>query len=291
MLSFQGIILKLLDFWANQGCVLLQAYDLEMGAGTTHPSSVLYALGPKPWRMAFVQPSRRPGDGRYGANPNRLLRYYQFQVILKPAPFNVQDLLLQSYQALGLDLLHNDLRFVEDDWANPSLGAAGLGWEVWFNGMEITQFTYFQQVGGMDCEVIPAEITYGLERIAMCVQGKERISDLIWNTPQGLDATTYGEMSERSEQEFSQWYFEKAPIHIVERHFEDALYCADALLKDGLALPAYDQCIQANHLFNMLEARGAIGVSGRAQYVQRVRSHVSRCCAAWISDPLTSCNA
>ncbi len=277
--SFQEIILRLSGFWAAQGCVILQPYDMEMGAGTFHPATTLRALGPKPWRAAYVQPSRRPADGRYGENPNRLQHYYQYQVILKPSPADPQALLLDSYRALGIDPLLHDIRFVEDDWESPTLGAWGLGWEVWCDGMEVTQFTYFQQVGGIAVGLPSAELTYGLERLAMYVQGVENVYDLDYNGR----GVTYGDVFLRAEQEFSAHNFEAADIAMLSRHFADAEAECAALLGRGLALPAYDQCIKASHRFNLLDARGAISVTERAAYIGRVRTLAKACCDAWVA--------
>jgi len=278
--SLQELILILQRFWAEQGCILLQPYDLEVGAGTFHPATTLRALGPEPWRAAYVQPSRRPTDGRYGENPNRLQHYYQFQVILKPSPEDLQDLYLQSLEAIGIDPLAHDIRFVEDDWESPTLGAWGLGWEVWCDGMEITQFTYFQQVGGFDCDPVSGELTYGLERLAMYVQGVENVYDLDFN---GL-GFTYGEVFLQSEREFSQFNFEMADAERLFRHFADAeAECRSLLAADPpLALPAYDQCLKASHLFNLLDARGVISVTERAAYIGRVRALARGCCEAWL---------
>jgi glycyl-tRNA synthetase alpha chain len=275
--TFQDLILTLQTFWAEQGCLLLQPYDVEMGAGTFHPATTLRALGPRPWRAAYVQPSRRPKDGRYGENPNRLQHYYQFQVILKPAPSDVLDMYLQSIRAIGIDPLRHDIRFVEDDWESPTLGAWGLGWEVWCDGMEITQFTYFQQVGGFDCDPISAEITYGLERLAMYVQGVEFVYDLAFN-----ERLRYGEVFHQSEREFSAFDFEYADTSILFRHFEDAEKECKSLVAAKLALPAYDQCIKASHCFNLLDARGVISVTERAAYIGRVRTLAKACCEAWL---------
>ena len=281
--TFQELILTLQSFWAAQGCLLLQPYDVEMGAGTFHPATTLRALGPRPWRAAFVQPSRRPSDGRYGENPNRLQHYYQYQVILKPAPENVLDIYLESIRAIGLDPAHHDLRFVEDDWESPTLGAWGLGWEVWCDGMEITQFTYFQQVGGIDCDPVSAEITYGLERLAMYVQGVEFVYDLKFN-----EQFRYGEVFHQSELEFSAFNFESADTSLLFKHFEDAEKECKALVGGNrkLALPAYDQCIKASHLFNLLDARGVISVTERAAYIARVRALAKACCEAWLSSAM-----
>jgi glycyl-tRNA synthetase alpha chain len=276
--SFQALILRLQNFWADQGCVILQPYDVEMGAGTFHPATTLRALGPKPWRAAYVQPSRRPSDGRYGENPNRLQHYYQFQVILKPAPRDSQDIYLSSLEALGIDAKRHDIRFVEDDWESPTLGAWGLGWEVWLDGMEVTQFTYFQQVGGIECDPVSTELTYGLERLAMYVQGVENVYDLDYN---GL-GVKYGDVFKRAEREFSAYNFEYADIPLLFRHFADAETECKALLDRRLALPAYDQCIKASHAFNLLDARGAISVTERAAYIGRVRALAKSCCETWL---------
>jgi glycyl-tRNA synthetase alpha chain len=278
--SFQDLILVLQRYWAEQGCVILQPYDVEVGAGTFHPATTLRALGPEPWRAAYVQPSRRPTDGRYGENPNRLQHYYQFQVILKPSPEDIQDLYLKSLAAIGIDPLAHDLRFVEDDWESPTLGAWGLGWEVWCDGMEITQFTYFQQVGGFDCQPVAGEITYGLERLAMYVQGVDNVYELDFNGR----GVTYGEVFLQSEREFSAFNFEAADTERLFRHFADAeAECQSLLGRDPpLTLPAYDQCLKASHLFNLLDARRVISVTERAAYIGRVRALARACCAAWL---------
>jgi glycyl-tRNA synthetase alpha chain len=278
-LNFQKLILTLYEFWGRQGCVLLQPYDVEMGAGTFHPATTLRALGPKPWRAAYAQPSRRPTDGRYGENPNRVQHYYQFQVIMKPSPDNAQELLLDSYRALGLDPLRHDFRFVEDDWESPTLGAWGLGWEVWCDGMEVGQFTYFQQVGGIPVALPSFEMTYGLERLAMYVQDKASIFDLDFNGT----GVTYGDVFLRAEREYSAFNFEKADTGMLMRHFADAEMECGALLADRLALPAYDQCIKASHLFNLLDARGVISVAERASYIGRVRTLAKGCCETWLA--------
>jgi len=280
--SFQDLILVLQRYWAEQGCVILQPYDVEVGAGTFHPATTLRALGPEPWRAAYVQPSRRPTDGRYGENPNRLQHYYQFQVILKPSPEDIQERYLKSLEAIGIDPLAHDLRFVEDDWESPTLGAWGLGWEVWCDGMEITQFTYFQQVGGFDCQPVSGEITYGLERLAMYVQGVDNVYELGFNG-QGV---TYGDVFLQSEREFSAFNFEAADTERLFRHFADAeAECRSLLERDPpLALPAYDQCLKASHLFNLLDARRVISVTERAAYIGRVRALACACCEAWLRD-------
>ena len=276
--TFQGLILTLQNYWAAQGCLILQPYDMEVGAGTSHPATTLRALGEKPWRAAYVQPSRRPKDGRYGENPNRLQHYYQFQVILKPSPIDVQDIYLQSLKTLGIDPKRHDIRFVEDDWENPTLGAWGLGWEVWCDGMEVTQFTYFQQVGGFDCSPVSAEITYGLERLAMYVQGVENVYDLKFN-----EHFRYGEVFHQAEIEYSKYNFEHSDAEILKHHFEDAEKECNSLLAAGLALPAYDQCLKASHNFNLLDARGVISVTERAAYIGRVRTLAKAACEAWLS--------
>ena len=283
--SFQSLILELQRFWAEQGCVILQPYDLEVGAGTFHPATTLRSLGPKPWRAAYVQPSRRPTDGRYGENPNRLQHYYQFQVILKPSPADVQARYLESLARLGIDAKAHDIRFVEDDWESPTLGAWGLGWEVWCDGMEVTQFTYFQQVGGSDCNPVSAEITYGLERLAMYVQGVDNVYELNWNGAEGADKVLYGDVFQQAEREFSAFNFEHADTDILQRHFIDAEKECQALLDltPALPLPAYDQCMKSSHLFNLLDARGVISVTERAAYIGRVRALSKACCEAWLA--------
>jgi glycyl-tRNA synthetase alpha chain len=277
--SFQALILRLHDYWSRHGCVILQPYDVEMGAGTFHPATTLRALGPRPWRAAYVQPSRRPTDGRYGQNPNRLQHYYQYQVIMKPSPEDAQDLLLGSYRELGLDPLLHDFRFVEDDWESPTLGAWGLGWEVWCDGMEVGQFTYFQQVGGIPVALPSFEMTYGLERLAMYVQDVDNVYDLDFNGA----GVTYGDVFLRAEREYSAFNFEYADTALLTRHFKDAEGECAALLQHGLALPAYDQCIKASHLFNLLDARGVISVTERASYIARVRGLAKGCCEAWVA--------
>ncbi|MEE8516826.1 MAG: glycine--tRNA ligase subunit alpha [Alphaproteobacteria bacterium] len=281
--SFQDLILALQAFWAGQGCVILQPYDMEMGAGTFHPATLLRSLGPKPWRCAYVQPSRRPTDGRYGDNPNRLQHYYQFQVVLKPSPADVQEVYLESLEVLGITGDQHDIRFVEDDWESPTLGASGLGWEVWCDGMEVTQFTYFQRIGGIDCAPVPVELTYGLERLAMYVQGVENVYDLDWNGADGEGKVSYGDVFLRAEREFSAYNFEYADTTALGRQFADAEAACAQLLGEGLVLPAYDQCIKASHLFNLLDARGVISVTERAAYIARVRKLAMGCCEAWIA--------
>jgi glycyl-tRNA synthetase alpha chain len=290
-LSFQGVILELQRYWAAQGCVILQPLDLEVGAGTFHPATALRALGPQPWKAAYVQPSRRPTDGRYGENPNRLQHYYPLQVILKPAPADSQDLYLNSLAAIGIDASRHDIRFVEDDWESPTLGAWGLGWEVWLDGMEVSQFTYFQQVGGIECDPVSTELTYGLERLAMYVQGVESVYDLDFNGVEGVGRISYGDVFLRAEKEYSAYNFERADTELLFRHFAEAEKECKALLGEGdaganrrkLALPAYDQCLKSSHLFNLLDARGVISVTERAAYIGRVRALARACCEAWLA--------
>ncbi len=265
--TFQEIVMSLQKFWGKYGCVLLQPYDLEVGAGTFHPATTLRSLGPNPWKAAYVQPSRRPTDGRYGENPNRLQHYYQFQVIIKPSPKNIKNIYLKSLAAIGIDVKKHDIRFVEDDWESPTLGAAGLGWEVWCDGMEITQFTYFQQMTGIDCKPVPVELTYGLERICMFVQGKKNVFDIEWNS----EGVKYKDIFHQSEKEFSAYNFEYADTKILLLNFEHAENECKSLLNKKLALPAYDQCLKASHIFNLLDARGIIGVAERANYIDRIR--------------------
>ena len=275
MPSFQQIILKLQQYWAAQGCALLQPYDMEVGAGTSHTATFLRAIGPEPWRAAYVQPSRRPKDGRYGQNPNRLQHYYQYQVVLKPAPDDILDLYLGSMEALGFDLRQNDIRFVEDDWENPTLGAWGLGWEVWLNGMEVTQFTYFQQVGGIDCRPATGEITYGLERLAMYLQGVDNVYDVVWTegtSGQPGSRLLYGDVYLQNEQEQSAYNFEHADTTFLFAAFDAHEKQALHLIELQLALPAYEQVLKAAHSFNLLDARGAISVTERAAYIGRIRN-------------------
>jgi len=287
--SFQDLVLTLQRFWADQGCVILQPYDMEVGAGTFHPATTLRSLGPRPWKAAYVQPSRRPKDGRYGENPNRLQHYYQFQVVLKPSPPQLQDLYLRSLESIGVDPLLHDIRFVEDDWESPTLGAWGLGWECWCDGMEVSQFTYFQQVAGFECAPVSGELTYGLERLAMYVQGVENVYDLNFNGRTGGDKVTYGDVFRQAEQEYSRYNFEFADVEILFRHFRDAEQECRALLEKGegvdhhrMVLPAYDQCIKASHAFNLLDARGVISVTERQSYILRVRELAKACGAAWL---------
>jgi glycyl-tRNA synthetase alpha chain len=267
MISFQHLILRLQEYWDNQGCALLQPYDMEVGAGTFHTATFLRAIGPEPWRAAYVQPSRRPKDGRYGDNPNRLQHYYQFQVVLKPSPPDILDLYLGSLKALGIDTTRNDIRFVEDDWESPTLGAWGLGWEVWLNGMEVTQFTYFQEVGSLKCLPVTGEITYGLERLAMYLQGVESVYDLVWT-----DGVKYRDVFHQNEVEQSTYNFEHANAPMLFRHFDEYEAEAQRLIAAELALPAYEMVMKCSHSFNLLDARGAISVTERAAYIGRVRA-------------------
>jgi glycyl-tRNA synthetase alpha chain len=291
--SFQGLILTLHEYWADYGCVILQPYDMEVGAGTFHPATTLRALGPKPWNAAYVQPSRRPTDGRYGENPNRMQHYYQYQVLLKPSPPDLQELYLGSLKAIGIDTALHDVRFVEDDWESPTLGAWGLGWEVWCDGMEVSQFTYFQQICGQECSPVSGELTYGLERLAMYVQGIDNVYDLNFNGGQGEDKVTYGEVFQQTEREYSRWNFDIANTDTLLKHFDDAeIECRRILEaepvdpKKGRAIvmahPAYDQCIKASHVFNLLDARGVISVTERQNYIGRVRDLSKACGEAFL---------
>jgi glycyl-tRNA synthetase alpha chain len=277
--SFQDMILALHDYWSAQGCLILQPYDMRMGAGTFHPATTLRALGPEPWKAAYVQPSRRPTDGRYGENPNRLQHYYQYQVILKPNPPDLQELYLKSLEAIGIDPLKHDIRFVEDDWESPTLGAWGLGWEVWCDGMEVTQFTYFQQIGGYDCKPVAGELTYGLERLAMYLQGKDRVYDLAFNS----EGVTYGQVFLENEREHSKYNFEIADTEQLFEGFKSAEAECRRCIEAQIPLAAYDQAIEASHLFNLLQARGVISVQERASYIGRVRDLAKGSCEAWIA--------
>jgi len=269
--TFQGLIMALQQFWAKQGCVLIQPYDMEVGAGTFHTATFLRSIGPEPWNAAYVQPSRRPTDGRYGENPNRLQHYYQFQVVLKPSPLNIQELYLDSLKMLGIDPLVHDIRFVEDNWESPTLGAWGLGWEIWLNGMEVTQFTYFQQVGSLDCEPVTGEITYGLERIAMYLQGVKSVFDLVWtNGPDGV--VTYGDVFHQNEVEMSAYNFEHADVDILFGWFDSCEIESNKLIELDLPLPAYEMMMKASHTFNLLDARHAISVTERARFIGRIRA-------------------
>tara|TARA_B110000444_G_C18829518_1_gene592348 strand:+ start:864 stop:1757 length:894 start_codon:yes stop_codon:yes gene_type:complete len=281
--SFQDLILMLQDYWASKGCVILQPYDMEVGAGTFHPATILRALGADEWNAAYVQPSRRPSDGRYGENPNRLQHYYQFQVALKPAPEDIQDLYLDSLEYIGIDKHKHDIRFVEDDWESPTLGAWGLGWEVWCDGMEVSQFTYFQQVCGYDCKPVTGELTYGLERLAMYVQGIDNVYNLNFNGLQNKKKVTYGDIFKNAEREFSEYNFNYANVEMITDQFSNIEKECKILAENKLALPAYDQCIKASHLFNILDARGAISVTERQSYILRVRTLAKLSADAWIS--------
>ena len=279
ILSFQDIIMSLQKFWGKNGCIILQPYDLEVGAGTFHPATTLRSLGPQPWKAAYVQPSRRPTDGRYGENPNRLQHYYQYQVIIKPSPKNIKQTYLKSLAAIGINIKNHDIRFVEDDWESPTLGASGLGWEVWCDGMEITQFTYFQQMTGLECKPVPVEITYGLERLCMFVQGKNNVFDLDWNS----EGVKYKEVFHQAEKEFSAYNFEFANTESLLKNFENTEKECKSLLEKKLSLPAYDQCLKASHIFNLLDARGVIGVAERTGYITRIRDLAKGCGALWLS--------
>lgn len=292
---FQDVILRLQNYWAKQGCAVLQPYDMEVGAGTFHPATTLRSLGQKPWAAAYVQPSRRPTDGRYGENPNRLQHYYQYQVIIKPSPPNMQELYLGSLRAIGLDPMIHDVRFVEDDWESPTLGAWGLGWEVWCDGMEVSQFTYFQQVGGHDCRPVSGELTYGLERLAMYVLGVEHVMDMPFNDPHSPIPLSYGDIFLQTEREYSRWNFDQADTEMLFQHFKDAEAECDRILsaddsdsagrKIPMPHPAYDQAIKASHLFNLLDARGVISVTERQAYIGRVRALAKRCADAFVTTP------
>ena len=276
--TFQDTIINLQKFWSKNGCVILQPYDMEVGAGTFHPATTLRSLGPKPWKAAYVQPSRRPTDGRYGDNPNRLQHYYQFQVIIKPSPLNIKKLYLNSLSVIGINHKDHDIRFVEDDWESPTLGAAGLGWEVWCDGMEISQFTYFQQMAGFECKPVSVEITYGLERICMFTQQKKNVYDLVWNN-EGID---YREVYHQSEKEFSAYNFEHANTENLFKIFDMHESEAKSLVEKNISLPAYDQCLKASHIFNVLDARGAISVAQRAEYISRIREITKQAAAIWV---------
>ena len=279
-ITFQDLIFNLQKFWSKYGCVILQPYDIEVGAGTFHPATTLRSLGTDPWRAAYVQPSRRPSDGRYGNNPNRLQHYYQFQVIIKPSPSNIKKLYLDSLSVIGIDYKNHDIRFVEDDWESPTLGAAGLGWEVWCDGMEITQFTYFQQMAGFECKPVSVEITYGLERICMFTQKKKNVYDLVWNN----ENIKYREVFYQSEKEFSAYNFEYANIEILFKMFDMFESEAKSLVEKKISLPAYDQCLKASHVFNVLDARGAISVAQRAEYIARIREITKSVAVIWINN-------
>ena len=279
-LTFQDLIFNFQKFWGKYGCVILQPYDLEVGAGTFHPATTLRSLGPKPWKAAYVQPSRRPTDGRYGKNPNRLQHYYQYQVIIKPSPQNIKQIYLKSLAAIGIQSKDHDIRFVEDDWESPTLGAAGLGWEVWCDGMEITQFTYFQKMTGIDCKPISVELTYGLERISMFVQGKKNVYDIDWNN----EGVKYGDVYLQSEKEFSAYNFDHANTESLLKSFEIAEKESQSLLEKKLPLPAYDQCLKASHIFNLLDARGVIGVAERTGYINKIRDLAKGAGSTWLEN-------
>lgn len=282
-LSFQDIILSLEKFWASQGCVVLQPYDSEVGAGTFHTATTLRSLGPGSWNTCYVQPCRRPTDGRYGENPNRMQHYYQFQVIMKPSPKNSQELYLDSLRAIGIEPTEHDVRFVEDDWESPTLGAWGLGWEVWLNGMEVTQFTYFQQVGGIECDPVPVEITYGLERLAMYIQGVDSVYDLVWNTSDEGTVFTYGDVFLQNEKEFSEYNFEVANVEMMRSNFDNYEQECHRALERNLPLPAYDCVLKCSHAFNLLDSRGAISATERTAYILRVRTIAKACCEAYLA--------
>ena len=277
--TFQDTVFNLQKFWSKQGCVILQPYDMEVGAGTFHPATTLRSLGPKSWRSAYVQPSRRPTDGRYGDNPNRLQHYYQFQVIIKPSPTNIKKLYLNSLSVIGIDHKNHDIRFVEDDWESPTLGAAGLGWEVWCDGMEITQFTYFQQMAGFECKPVSVELTYGLERLCMFTQQKKNVYDLIWNS----ENIKYRDVFHQAEKEFSKYNFELANTENLFKIFDMIETEAKILTEKNVSLPAYDQCLKASHIFNLLDARGVIGVAERTGYITRIRELAKGCGSLWLS--------
>ena len=280
--SFQDIIMGLQKFWGKNGCIILQPYDLEVGAGTFHPATTLRSLGPQPWKAAYVQPSRRPTDGRYGENPNRLQHYYQYQVIIKPSPKNIKQTYLKSLAVIGINVKNHDIRFVEDDWESPTLGASGLGWEVWCDGMEITQFTYFQQMTGLECKPVPVEITYGLERLCMFVQGKNNVFDLDWNS----EGVKYKEVFLQAEKEFSAYNFEFANTDSLLKNFENTENECKSLLQKNLALPAYDQCLKASHIFNLLDSRGVISVAERTVYINRIRELAKGSGSIWLDNQI-----
>ena len=279
-ITFQSLIFELQKFWESRKCIILQPYDTEMGAGTFHPATALRVLGPKHWRAAFLQPCRRPMDGRYGDNPNRLQHYYQFQVILKPSPRDSQELYLESLRHLGINVQKHDIKFIEDDWESPTLGASGLGWEVWCDGLEITQFTYFQQMAGIECKPVSLELTYGLERLAMYLQGTDNVFKIKWNE----EVVTYGDIYLQSEKEFSSYNFEKANVEILTNQFNELENECSVLIDSNLPLPAYEQCIKASHVFNLLDSRGSISVADRASYILRIRNMVRETCLRWLQE-------
>ena len=282
--TFQDIILSLQRYWGEQGCVIMQPYDSEVGAGTFHTATTLRSLGPKPWRTCYAQPCRRPADGRYGENPNRMQHYYQFQVLIKPSPVNSQELYLDSLKAIGIDPAEHDVRFVEDDWESPTLGAWGLGWEVWLNGMEVTQFTYFQQVGGFECDPVPSEITYGLERLTMYIQGVDSVYDIVWSRGEDGTVFTYGDVFLENEREFSAYNFEVADTDFLFGEFDRYEAECNRTLAAGLPLPAYDYVLKCSHAFNILDARGALSAVERANYILRVRTVAKACCEAYLAE-------
>jgi len=280
--SFQGLIFLLQEYWQKQGCIILQPYDLEMGAGTFHTATTFLTLGDKSWKIAYVQPSRRPADSRYGEHPNRWHKYHQFQVILKPSPGNIKELYLGSLDYLGIKVKNHDIRFVEDDWESPTLGASGLGWEVWCDGMEVSQFTFMQQMGGIECNLVSGEITYGLERIALYLQNKDHFSKLIFNDANKQDQKTYGEIFYQADYEYSKYALEEANVELLKQHFKDCESESIRLASKDLVIPAYEFCIKASHLFNLLDARGVLSVTDRASYISRVRHMAKTCCEKWL---------
>ncbi len=284
MKGFQDLIFSLQQYWGGYGCAVLQPYDMEVGAGTFSPNTFLKALGKNSWKAAYVQPSRRPADGRYGENPNRVQKHHQFQVVIKPSPKDIQDIYIKSLETVGIDNKLHDIRFIEDDWESPTLGAAGLGWEVWCDGMEITQFTYFQQVGGIQCNPITVELTYGLERLAMFLQSVDNVYDLNWNGKEGKEKISYGDICKQQEIEFSKYSFEYANVDKLKQHFSDAENECKNLALSGLVLPAYDQCIKASHLFNLMDSRGALSIAERVERIARVRALAKACCEAQIKN-------
>ncbi len=284
MKGFQDLIFSLQQYWGNYGCAVLQPYDMEVGAGTFSPNTLLKALGANSWKAAYVQPSRRPADGRYGENPNRVQKHHQFQVVIKPSPKDIQDIYIKSLEIVGINSKLHDIRFIEDDWESPTLGAAGLGWEVWCDGMEITQFTYFQQVGGIQCNPVTVELTYGLERLAMFLQSVDNVYNLNWNGKEGKEKISYGDICRQQEIEFSKYSFEYADIDKLKQHFADAEDECKKLSQAGLVLPAYDQCIKASHLFNLMDSRGALSIAERVERIARVRALAKACCEAQIQN-------
>lgn len=289
-MSFQGLILKLQEYWHNQGCAILQPYDMEIGAGTFHPATVLRCLGPDEWNVAYVQPSRRPTDSRYGLHPSRMQQFLQFQVILKPSPENIQELYLESLKHIGIDPIHHDIRFIEDDWKSPTIGAAGLGWEVWCNGMEVSQFTYMQQMGGIECKPASGEITYGLERIAMYMQKVEKAADLMWNDAKSKVPLTYADIMADNEAQNSKYNLELADTEKLFRQFDDNESECEMLVSHNLPIPAYEKCIKASHIFNLLDARGVISITEREAYIGRIRNMTKISCQSWLSQKMEQRN-